>query len=87
MINLDVYHMLTDGLGASILLKEILYNYLNIKYELDISDKSIPENYTFSKDEHLRNVNRNKFIINREEKKKAFLIQDKSNYLRNTYLF
>jgi len=73
--------MLTDGLGASILLKEILYNYLNIKYELNINDRKIPKNGIFSKDEHLKNVNRN--LICNEEKKQAFLIKDKSNYLRN----
>lgn len=85
-INLDIYHMLTDGLGASILLKEILYNYLNLKYELNIVDKKVPENHTFSKDEYLKNVNRN--LMYREEKNKAFLIQEKSNYLRNkTYYY
>ena len=31
-INLDVCHILTDGIGATIFLKGIIYNYLNLKY-------------------------------------------------------
>lgn len=33
-INLDVFHVLTDGLGASVLLKALIYNYFIIKYKL-----------------------------------------------------
>ncbi len=33
-INLEVLHMLTDGIGASIFLKAILYHYLSAKYSL-----------------------------------------------------
>ena len=33
-IKLDMYHVLTDGVGASNFLKTILYNYLNIKHEI-----------------------------------------------------
>ena len=68
-------------MGATILLKDILYNYLSIKYDLSESKPTIPENHTFSSDEYLKNVNRT--LIAHEEKKKAFLIQDKSNYLKN----
>ena len=35
-INLDICHILTDGVGATIFLKSIIYNYLNIKKDLDI---------------------------------------------------
>ena len=35
-INLDVFHVLTDGVGASVLLKALIYNYFIIKYKLPI---------------------------------------------------
>ena len=34
-INLDVFHVLTDGAGASVLLKALVYNYLILKYKLE----------------------------------------------------
>ena len=34
-INLDVFHVLTDGAGASVLLKSLVYNYLILKYKLE----------------------------------------------------
>jgi NRPS condensation-like uncharacterized protein len=33
-INLDVFHVLTDGVGASKFLKSIVYNYLSLKHKL-----------------------------------------------------
>lgn len=33
-INLDIFHVLTDGTGAMTLLKTLIYNYLNLKYNL-----------------------------------------------------
>ena len=87
MINLDVYHMLTDGLGATIFFKDILKNYLNIKYNLECENtiKGASDSI-FSKDKYLEKVD--KSLLTTENKKKAFLIQDKSNYLRNkTYHF
>ena len=82
MINLDVYHMLTDGLGATIFFKDILKNYLNIKYNLECENtiKGASDSI-FSKDKYLEKVD--KSLLTTENKKKAFLIQDKSNYLRN----
>ena len=46
-INLDVFHVLTDGTGGSILLKYIIYNYLIIKYKLpnDIKYENEINNY------------------------------------------
>ena len=34
-INLDVFHVLTDGAGALVLLKALVYNYLILKYKLE----------------------------------------------------
>lgn len=36
-INLDIFHVLTDGTGATIFLKSILYYYLNLKYNLSFN--------------------------------------------------
>lgn len=40
-INLDVYHVLTDGTGAQEFLKALVSNYLLLKYELDSKDINI----------------------------------------------
>lgn len=86
MINLDVYHMLTDGLGATIFFKDILKNYLNLKYKLESETKIKVNDSFFSKDKYLEKVD--KTLLSSESKKKAYLIQEKSNYLRNkTYHF
>lgn len=86
MINLDVYHMLTDGLGASILFKSIISNYLNLKYNLENKVKLKETEDVFAKDKYLEKADKSLLML--ENKKKAYLIQDKSNYLKNkTYHF
>ena len=35
-INVDMCHMLTDGMGGTIFIKSILYNYLNIVKDMDL---------------------------------------------------
>ena len=86
MINLDVYHMLTDGLGASILFKSIISNYLNLKYNLENKVKLKEIEDVFAKDKYLEKADKSLLML--ENKKKAYLIQDKSNYLKNkTYHF
>lgn len=84
-INLDVFHVLTDGKGATILLKEILYNYFNIKYNLNtIIKENTKENIIDYKDEYLKNAN--KSLLCKEKIKKAFQIQEKSNLsINKTY--
>lgn len=86
MINLDMYHMLTDGLGAIIFFKDILKNYINLKYNLEADNKVKASDSIFSKDKYLEKAD--KSLLVPENKKKAYLIQEKSNYLRNkTYHF
>lgn len=80
-INLDVFHVLTDGLGAIIFLKGILYNYLNLKYNLKTSDQEILKDIGFAQDEYLKNAN--KKLVSKDEYKKSFLIQEKSNLSSN----
>ena len=81
-INLDVCHILTDGIGATVFLKAIIYNYLNIKYKIKLNpkDKLKNTNFTFE-DEHLKQVN--KKLQCKERNKKAFNIKEKANILKN----
>ena len=80
-INLDVFHVLTDGMGAITLLKGILSNYFDLKYNLKIVNQQILEDIDFPKDEYL--VNADTKLICKEENKKAFLIQEKTNLVNN----
>lgn len=80
-INLDVFHVLTDGVGATIFLKGILYNYLNLKYRQKPTNEEINQNVISYPDEYLKNAD--KKIICKVINKKAFLIKDKSNLANN----
>lgn len=43
-INFEVFHALTDGTGASIILKELVKNYLRFRYpEANLPDISLTE--------------------------------------------
>lgn len=87
-INLDMSHILTDGLGAIIFLKGILYNYLNLKYNLETNNDEVLKDVDFNKDEYLNNVN--KRLICKKSHKSAFLIREKtllSNNKTNQYIF
>lgn len=52
-INLDVFHVLTDGTGAIILLKILIYNYLNLKYNLK-HNVNVELNTTKDQDQYLK---------------------------------
>lgn len=77
MINLDACHILTDGLGAIILLKEILSNYLDLKYELKTNKNKIKNEINYIEDEHLKYVNK-KLTYKNKNINSSFLIKDKS---------
>lgn len=74
-INLDVCHVLTDGLGAIILLKEILYNYLNQKHNLKNLNREVLKDNNITQDQYLKNFNRKRVYKNYP--KKSFLIKEK----------
>jgi len=78
-INLDVCHILTDGKGTIVLLKEIIYNYLNIKYKLE--NNKLKKEILISNERILKYKNRK--IIKRKNPKKSYLINTKSNLLIN----
>lgn len=80
-INLDVFHVLTDGAGATKFLKSIIYNYLNIKHKID-KEINIDNKITY-KDEYLKNYN--KSHKNKEKSTLAYQIKEKINtHINNT---
>lgn len=80
-INLDIFHVLTDGKGATIFLKEILYNYLDLKYELASSNEEKTQDFDYSQDVYLKNAN--KKLKCKNVSKRAFLIKEKIDLLNN----
>lgn len=81
-INLDVFHILTDGSGAAIFLKSIIYNYLNIKHNIPFNQSLEPKiNY---QDQYIKNYN--KKIKTKNRFKIAYSIKEKINKkINNTY--
>lgn len=77
-INLDVYHVLTDGLGAINFLKDIVCNYLNIKYNIKENKK---EKNNLIEDANI--INADKKLITNKYKNKVFLIKEKCNIKKN----
>ena len=83
-INLDICHILTDGVGATIFLKSIIYNYLNLKYELNTdASELLIYNYT-NKDQLIENAD--KSLVCQKNKNKTFFIKEKINpFFTKTY--
>lgn len=81
-INLDIFHVLTDGLGAIFFLKSILYQYLNLKYKLTTKEKLPFTNIKFNNDEYLNNVDK-KIFYKEKEYKRVFMFHEKTNLLKN----
>ena len=80
-INLDVFHVLTDGNGAIRFLKEIIHNYLCLKYNDKFYESSnICVEYT---DQYLECVD--KKYKAKYEKRSAFHIKGKSADINNCY--
>lgn len=82
-INLDICHILTDGIGATIFLKAIIYDYLNIKYGLITNQSELIKDTQDYQDQLVKNAN--KKLLFKEKYTKAFLIKDKSNLFNKTY--
>ena len=73
-INLDIFHVLTDGTGAIIFLKSLIYNYLNLKYQISYIQDN-PNSQIIYQDEYLKHVNKS-FNIH-EKHQTAFHFQEK----------
>ena len=74
-INLDIFHVLTDGAGASKFLKSIIYNYLNIKHKLN--NKIDIDNKITYQDQYLKNYD--KTLKNKTKESLAYQIKEKIN--------
>lgn len=83
-INLDICHILTDGVGATIFLKSIIYNYLNIKKDLDIEVEDNIYDAGYGRDQYLKRVDKSMFST--DKSKNIFFIKDKSDLnINKTY--
>lgn len=81
-INLEVFHVLTDGNGAARFLKDIIYNYLNLKNSgrfVECVDNKELEYH----DQYLKNFD--KTNKTRHNVNLAFQIKRKINDINNTY--
>ena len=81
-INLDIFHVLTDGTGAISFLKSIIYNYLSLKYNLSFSENT--NNSISYQDQYLRKYDKNLKV--NDKFKMAYQIPGKVNkHINNTY--
>ena len=80
-INLDIFHILTDGTGGIIFLKSIIYNYLSLKHNISFKENIDNINY---EDQYVKNYDKN-IIVNRNHNK-AYQLPGKINKsINNTY--
>jgi len=80
-INLDIFHVLTDGGGAKKFLKSIIYNYLSLKHKLEYIENKDNIGY---QDQYLKNYD--KSIKVKNDYKLAYQLPGKVNKnINNTY--
>ena len=81
IINIDFFHSLTDGNGALIFFKDIVYNYLDIIYHIKNNNNSILVN-THSIN-NLKRIFSKSFVTKKQEK--AFKIVSNKQSFKNYY--
>lgn len=82
-INLDIYHVLTDGTGAISFFKCLICNYLELKHDFVIENSPKEEQINY-KDEYVKNYDKKLNI--KMPFKSAYLIKGKINKnINNTY--
>lgn len=80
-INLEMFHSLTDGNTASLFFKELVYNYLDIKYNLELNEKQLnviiddANEKVLKEDSYLKNYDRRAYKWQKQNK--AFIIRGK----------
>ena len=74
-INVDMCHMLTDGMGGTIFIKSIIYNYLNIVKDMNIKIEDKYYDAGYGRDQYLRRYDKSMFSV--DKSKNIFLINDK----------
>lgn len=81
-INIDFFHVLTDGTGAIVFFKSLIYHYLDLRYDLKHEEKSKIDIGT--KDQYLKYFDKN--YSRGSDLKKAYIIPGKVNMeVNNTY--
>ena len=81
-INLDIFHVLTDGTGAIVFFKALIYHYLNLRYDLDCI--KLNKNDIDTKDQYLKYYDSS--YSKSSKSKKAFIIPGRVNMkVNNTY--
>lgn len=75
-INIEFFHTLTDGNSGSIFFKEILYNYLNLRYSKILKNEQTKES-VLSDSENAYIKNYDKKITNAYNPPKAYMIKGK----------
>ena len=74
-INVDMCHMLTDGMGGTIFIKSIIDNYLNIVKDMNIKIEDKYYDAGYGRDQYLRRYDKSMFSV--DKSKNIFLIKDK----------
>ena len=74
-INVDMCHMLTDGMGGTIFIKSILYNYLNIVKDMNLKVEDKYYDAGYGRDQYLRRYDKSMFSV--DKSKNIYLIKDK----------
>ena len=74
-INVDMCHMLTDGMGGTIFIKSIIYNYLNIVKDMNLKVEDKYYDAGYGRDQYLRRYDKSMFSV--DKSKNIFLIKDK----------
>ena len=83
-INVDMCHMLTDGMGGTIFIKSIIYNYLNIVKDMNIKIEDKYYDAGYGRDQYLRRYDKSMFSV--DKSKHIYLIGDKYNIdINKTY--
>ena len=80
-INLDIFHVLTDGTGALVFLKSILYHYLSIKYNIKYKKTKYMD---IEYDDYTLKFYDKKYY-SKKEKKPTFRIKGITRKVNNTY--
>lgn len=82
-INLDFFHVLTDGVGAMKFLRSIVYNYLDLKNDLMFSEYVDDSNISYQ-DQYLENYDKN--LKEKINFKRAYSLSEKIyKNINNTY--
>ena len=82
-INIDIFHILTDGTGAALFFKSIVCNYLSLKYSIPFCEDAY--NRISYEDQYLKNYDKSLKVVDRDFKT-TYQFEGKINRnINNTY--